>query len=467
MKFGGSSVKNTAAIQRVGKIIKQNGERKPLVVVSALGGITDQLIEALEYAEKQNSAKVEEIVNRIEKRHLNLIEALLSESENTVKLKEAIHTELEKLRILLGATEAIRAQSKRISNAVLSTGELLSSKILNAYLNTLGVTSECADARKFIVVSYHGDEVVPQQKTIKKQANAYLQRYFDQYDVTVTQGFIAVTQQGAPATLGRDGSDYTASLLGAALDCEEIQIWSDVDGILTADPSIVSEAKPLESMTFDEACELAYFGARVLHPATIQPALENGIPVRVLNSSRPQEKGTVIVAENSPSAGQRASRVKSIAYKENITLLTIESSNLLLSPRVMEQIFMSLYRMGKKVYAVSKSATKVSITIENGTDQDNLIRELSKQGRVHVEPNKVIVTVVGEDMRSSHDLSWQIIRMLDQAGISIELISQFADQISLTFIIDETDIEKTVHLLHKRLVEKEVTTEAGNVQYWQ
>ncbi len=452
MKFGGSSVKNTAAIQRVGKIIKQSVERKPLVVVSALGGITDQLIEALEYAEKQNPAKVEEIVNRIEKRHLNLIEALLSESGNTVKLKEAIHTELEKLRILLGATEAIRAQSKRISNAVLSTGELLSSKILDAYLNTLGVTSECADARKFIVVSYLGDEVVPQLETIKKQANAYLRRYFDQYDVTVTQGFIAVTQQGAPATLGRDGSDYTASLLGAALNCEEIQIWSDVDGILTADPSLVPEAKPLESMTFDEACELAYFGARVLHPATIQPALENGIPVRVLNSSRPDEEGTLIVAENKNPSSSGGRKVKSIAYKENITLLTIESSHLLLSPRVMEQIFMSLYRLGKRVYAVSKSATKVSITIENGTDQQHLVRELSKQGRVQIETKKVIVTVVGEEMRPSHQLSWQIIRLLDEAGIRIDLISQFADQISLTFIIDEADIERTVQLLHERLI---------------
>jgi len=275
------------------------------------------------------------------------------------------------------------------------------------------------------------------------------------YAVTVTQGFIAVTEQGAPATLGRDGSDYTASLLGAALASEEIQIWSDVDGILTADPSIVPGARPLKNMSFEEACELAYFGARVLHPAAIQPALENGIPVRVLNSTRPLEEGTLILAKNVQPDGGNGSLIKSIAYKENITLLTIESSRLLLSPRAMEQIFMSLYRLGKKVYAVSKSATKVSITIENGNDQQELVEELSKQGRVHIEANKVIVTVVGEELQPSHELSWRIIRMLSEAGIRLELISQFADQISLTFIINEADIEKTVRLLHERLIKTE------------
>ena len=452
MKFGGSSVKNAAAMQRVGEIIKKHIERKPLVVVSALGGVTDRLIEALEQAEGQNPMDVEKIVVSLERRHLNLIDDLLQNSKYAENVKQLVLREIGKLRVLLNATEAIRAQSKRITNAVLSVGEVLSSHILSAYFNKRGLHSACADARQFMVVSYHGDEVVPHLDSIKQRATKHLQSYFDRYAVTVTQGFIAVTGQGAPATLGRDGSDYTASLLGAALGSEEIQIWSDVDGILTADPSIVADARPLKNMTFDEACELAYFGARVLHPAAIQPALENGIPVRVLNSSRPQEEGTLILSENTHPDEENGSLIKSIAYKENITLLTIDSSHLLLSPRVMEQIFMSLYRLGKRVYAVSKSATKVSITIENGSDQEELIRELSKQGRVHIEPKKVIVTVVGEQMRPSHELSWQIIRMLDEASICIELISQFADQISLTFIVDESDIERTVRLLHKRLI---------------
>ncbi len=455
MKFGGSSVKNSEAMRRVGKIIGQYLSRRPLVVVSALGGVTDQLLEALEQAEVQNPAAVQEITDQLEQRHLDLIKSLMGVSDEAAETAELVRRETDKLRVLLSATEAIRAQSKRITNAVLSVGETLSSHILSAYLSSIGLKSACADARNFIVVGYHGDEVVPHLNTIKTRANEYLKSFFKKYEVTVTQGFIAVTEQGAPATLGRDGSDYTASLLGAALNCMEIQIWSDVDGILTADPSIVPQACPLKTMTFDEACELAYFGARVLHPATIQPALENGIPVRVLNSTRPEEEGTLIIAENGQSEEAGRSLVKSIAYKENITLLTIESSQLLLSPRAMEQIFMSLYRLGKRVYAVSKSATKVSVTIENGDDPGELVRELSKQGRVRVEPKKVIVTVVGEEMRPSHELSWQIIRMLDEAGIRIDLISQFAEQISLTFIIEEADIERTVHLLHDRLVKSE------------
>ena len=456
MKFGGSSVKNAAAMQRVAEIIKNRIAQKPLVVVSALGGVTDRLIEALEKAEGQNSAAVNDIITSLETRHLDLTDRLLDDSENSATVKRLAVREIEKLRVLLSATEAIRAQSKRITNAVLSIGEILSSHILSAYLTAKGLRSACADARQVIVVSYQGDEAAPRLDIIKSKAQDYLVPYLQNHEVTVTQGFIALTEQGAPATLGRDGSDYTASLLGAVLGSEEIQIWSDVDGILTADPSIVPEARPLEKMSFDEACELAYFGARVLHPAAIQPALENGIPVRVLNSSRPSEEGTLIVAENiKRNEEMNRSPIKSIAYKENITLLTIESSRLLLSPRVMEQIFMSLYRLGKRVYAVSKSATKVSITIENGSDQHQLIGELSKQGKVSIDPNKVIVTVVGEELRPARKLSWQIIRMLDEAGIRIELISQFAGQISLTFIVDETDIEKTVRLLHKRLIKTE------------
>jgi aspartate kinase len=267
----------------------------------------------------------------------------------------------------------------------------------------------------------------------------------------VCPGFIASTLEGEPATLGRDGSDYTASLLGAALDAEEIQIWSDVDGILSADPSIIPYARPLKTMTFDEACELAYFGARVLHPATIQPALEAGILVRVLNSSFPDEPGTRILTDDTQENGQL---VKSIAYKEGITLLTVESSKLLLSPRIIEAIFLILTRHGKRVFAVSKSATRLSITIENIEDLDEIVREISEYGDVQVERQKVIVSVVGERMKGHPSMPWQILQLLDKENVTIELVSQFASQISLTFIIDERDIERTVTVLHKTFIEK-------------
>ncbi|MBN2426054.1 MAG: aspartate kinase [Calditrichaceae bacterium] len=449
MKFGGSSVKDAGRMRNVAEIIIKNIDKQPLVVLSALGGITDQLIDALTYAARQRPKKAKKEIDRIEQRHKKLISELFTESKYIDPLYQLIFQEIEKLRVLLGATETIRVESKRIANAVMSAGEILSSNILTQLLKSMGIASYCLDARKMIYVEFHDQDVVPLLGEIKKRAGKKIQKYLKDQQILVTQGFIASTRDGAPATLGRDGSDYTASLLGAALACEEIQIWSDVDGILTADPTIVPEARPLKTMTFDEACELAYFGARVLQPATIQPALESGILVRVLNSNHPDEKGTVII---SGSDTDKDVVVKSIAYKENITLLTIESSRLLLSPKIMEEIFMILYRRGKRVYAVSKSATKVSITIETNSDQKSLVKELAKQGQVHVDQNKVIVSVVGEKMRKSHELNYKILQILDEESIHIDLISQFANQISLTFIVDEKDIERAVKLLHDKLI---------------
>ncbi len=449
MKFGGSSIRDAKKMKNAARIIADSANQKPLVVLSALGGITDQLIETISLAAAQDLSGARVLVDQIEERHQGLISELFKDAGATKELFNLVHQEMEKLRVLLGATEAIRFESKRIANAVLSVGELLSSNILNRLLIAMEFKAKCLDARKIIYVEYHGNDVIPLQDEIRSKARELIADEIENNDIIVTQGFIATTPDGAPATLGRDGSDYTASLLGAALNCEEIQIWSDVDGILTADPTIVSHARPLKTMTFDEACELAYFGARVLHPATIQPALESGIIVRVLNATHPDEDGTVIVSGEDTDS---QTIVKSIAYKENITLLTIDSSRLLLSPKVMEEIFMILYRKGKKVYAVSKSATKVSITIENNSDQKELIAELKDHGDVHVDPRKVIVSVVGERMKDDHDLNWKILQMLDEQRIHIDLISQFAKQISLTFIIDEREIDRTVKLLHEKLI---------------
>jgi aspartate kinase len=449
MKFGGSSVKNAAAMTNAADIILKRLPRKPLVVVSALGGVTDQLIEMLAFATAQNQGNVQDNMASLRQRHLQLINQLINNKTIRKRLEATLDAELERLQALLAATSAIRVESGKLAHAVMSVGELLSSAILSAYLESRGKSTFCFDARQVITVNFDKIGCIPLDDVIRNKARQQLLPLMDSHELVVTQGFIALTQYGAPATLGRDGSDYTASLLGAALDAEEIQIWSDVDGILTADPGIVPEASPLQMMSFHEACELAYFGARVLHPKTIQPAMEKNIAVRVLNSHRPDEQGTLIV---SASTGGNGAPVKSIAYKEGITLLTIESSNLLLSPLVIQEIFNTLTRHGKPVYAVSKSATKLSITIESSVLMHELIAEIETFGQVVIEPGKTIVSVVGEKLKRNPALTWQIIRLLNDAGIHLDLISQFADQISLMFIIDESNIEKTVRLLHDKLI---------------
>ncbi len=451
MKFGGTSVKDADAMRRAAEIIRSNLQSRPLIVVSALGGVTNLLIEALTAAASRDIERVEQILEILNKRHLKMTAELVTDSVQQKILNDLILSESGNLKTLLEATSAIRVESDELSHAVMSTGEILSSHILAAYLKCSGISCGWFDARKVMTVRFNKLGVEPLHDEIRKNAQQKLLPVLDSNEAVVTQGFIAVTEKGAPATLGRDGSDYTASLLGAALDADEIQIWSDVDGILSADPSIIPEAKPLKKMTFAEACELAYFGARVLHPQTIQPALEQDISVRVLNSKFPNEPGTTIIASSQEEDGYP---IKSIAYKENITLLTIESSKLLLSPQIIEECFEILTRHGKRVYAVSKSAAKLSVTIENTSDLSSLKKELDPVGQLTVESEKVIVSVVGEQMKNNPALTWQIIEMLNKAAIHLDLISQFASQISLMFIINERDIDKAVKLLHKHFIKE-------------
>ena len=452
MKFGGTSVKNAQAILNVVSIIKSYLDRKPVIVLSAMAGVTNILVESLQAAVKQQKQKVKKGIDQIASLHHKTVQELLPPSGLKDKMNLFINTELEKLKILLSAVETIRFESENLMAAVLSIGEIMSSQILNATLNDQGLGTKYMDARKFMITTdpQNGSQPIPE--AIRKATLRYIVPMLKKNQLIITQGFISATQAGIPTTLGRNGSDYSASLLGAALEVAEIQIWTDVNGILTADPTIIPYAKPLEMMTFDEASELAYFGARVLHPASIQPAMEKGIPVRVLNSHFPEEKGTTIVSDV-PVPGP--AHVKSIAYKENITLITIQSSNLLFSPQILGEFFQRMSQYGKHVYAVNKSATKLSLTVEKQDDIDLILKDLNLSGEIHIESKKAIVTVVGQNLKNNPVIIWQIIKMLGEAGVKLDLISQMSSQISFMFIVDESDIERTVKLLHKEFIENQ------------
>jgi len=454
MKFGGSSIKDEQAFNRVVRIIEQQNENEILVVLSAIGGVTNDLIAAIDSAAHQGQKNHENILQKIFLRHQRLASETVKDKSLQQEYLLLLKREIEKTRILLNATETIHAESRRISDGVLSCGEILSSHLLQTILTDRGASIKLIDARKLITVRHHKNDSIPQTEAIRTACRREIPPLFKSVKIVVTQGFIALTPQGAPATLGRDGSDLTAALIGAALQAAEIQIWSDVDGILTADPSILPQARPIDSMSFEEASELAYFGARVLHPATIQPAVKAGIPVRVLNSHKPHHCGTLILTNNEANGSERV--VKSIAYKENITLITIESSHLLLSPAMMEDIFSLLNKHGKKVYAVSKSATKISLTLENYDDAHALRKAFEDFGQVIIASGKVLVSIVGEEMQKAADLQWRILQLLEKNSIRLELVSQFANHISLVFIVDEHDIAKTVRLLHRELIENEL-----------
>ena len=452
MKFGGTSVRDAAAMQNVQQIILGRLAEKPVVVVSAMAGVTDLLEDALNSAIDQNTDQVNQIFTKIEQLHIRTAKQLFSDPVLFQKIQAEIHTELKKLRTLLNATQAIKVHSEDLVHAILSAGELLSSLLLYHSMQNSGIKTGLFDARQIMITKKELGEVLPDLQMIEKKTAQILQPLLEKNDIIITQGFIAESDEGAPSTLGRNGSDHSASLIGAALHASEIQIWTDVDGILTADPTIIPHARLLKSMTFEEACELAYFGARVLHPASIQPALEKGIPVRVLNSHTPDEPGTLVLTGKQ---GQEDKEIKSIVYKEGITLLTIESSHLLLSPKIMGIFFRHLADHGKRVYLVSKSATKLTLTVESRKDLSHLLNKIDHIGHVHIETNKAIVSIVGEGIKKNRQVSWKIIKMLDEAGIELELISQVASQISFMFIIDEKNITKTVKLLHANFIEQQ------------
>ncbi len=450
MKFGGTSVKNSQAILNVVSIIKKYRKRKPIIVLSAMAGVTNTLVDALQAAVRQQKLKVRKCIEHINSLHLNTIAELITTAKLKKNLTQFITTETEKLKILLSAVETIRFKSENLMPAILSIGEILSSQILNVTLNQAGIDTRYIDARKFIITTDPQNGSKPIPRAIRRAALKYITPLLKKDRIIITQGFIAATPEGVPTTLGRNGSDYSASLLGAALEVDEIQIWTDVNGILTADPTIIPTAKPLEMMTFDEASELAYFGARVLHPASIQPAMERAIPVRVLNSHYPEEKGTIIV----PNITIREKpHVKSIAYKENITLVTLQSSNLLFSPEILGEFFQRMTQYGKHVYAVNKSATTLSFTIEKQKGIAKIVKELNFSGNIHIESGKAIVSIVGQNLKHNPVIVWQIIKMLGEARVKLDLISQMSSQISFMFIVAEKDIEKTVKLLHREFIE--------------
>jgi aspartate kinase len=261
----------------------------------------------------------------------------------------------------------------------------------------------------------------------------------------VTQGFIGATISGETTTIGRGGSDYSAAILGSVLDAEEIQIWTDVDGILTADPTILPNSFRIKQMTFREAAELAYFGARVLHPKTILPAVEKGIPVRVLNSRRPDSTGTLITARSPEPSG---CVVKSVAYKEGITLVSIESTRMLMAHGFLARLFEVFAQFRKPVDVIATSEIGVSLTVDDSSGLDEIVHTLREVAEVTVQPHRAVLCVVGENMKYTRGIAAKVFTALDRVGVNVELISHGGSEINLTLVIREEEIRTAVEALH-------------------
>jgi aspartate kinase len=441
MKFGGSSVESAAAITRVAGIVRAREERRPVVVVSAMGKTTNRL---LEIASTAIAGKREEYIRQIhDLRDFHSREArLVVPLSERAELDRFLDEHFQELTELVKGLAVLGELTPRSVDAISSYGERLSSQIVTLAFRQFGMEAQHIDSRDVIVTDRRHTQAAPNfPETYARLAKTIPPIAAN--SVVVMGGFIGSTEDGVTTTLGRGGSDYTASIVGAGIDAAEIQIWTDVDGMLTADPTILPGGHRVKTISFAEAAELAYFGAKVLHPATVVPAIEKNIPVMILNSRRPDVPGTHITSDTVHCENA----VKSIACKRKITTVNIHSTRMLMAHGFLHRIFEIFDRYQTPVDMVATSEVSVSLTIDNSSRLDLILGELRQFAEANVEHDSVIVCLVGENIRFTPGVARRVFNALD--GINIRMISQGASLLNISFVIAESDLVRAVGLLHE------------------
>jgi aspartate kinase len=441
MKFGGTSVESAAAIERVAGIVKARAARRPVVIVSAMGRTTNKL---LAIANSAIAGKRDEYIPQLhDLRDMHSREARqVTPLSERAQLDRTLDEHFQELTELVKGLAVLGELTPRSIDAISSYGERLSSYIVTLAFRHFGMKAEHVDSREVMLTDRRHTQAAPNfPETYKRLAKKIPQQ--TEHAVVVMGGFIGSTEDGVTTTLGRGGSDFTASIVGAGIGAEEIQIWTDVDGMLTADPTILTGGHRVKTISFAEAAELAYFGAKVLHPATVLPAIEKNIPVLILNSRRPDVEGTRITAEAVPCENT----VKSIACKRKITAVNIHSTRMLMAHGFLHRIFEIFNRYETPVDMVATSEVSVSLTIDNTNRLDLILGELRAFSEASVEHDGVIVCLVGDNIRYTPGVARRVFHALD--GINIRMISQGASLLNISFVVAEADLTRTVNALHE------------------
>jgi aspartate kinase len=441
MKFGGSSVESAVAIERVAGIVKKRLDRHPVVVVSAMGKTTNKL---LAIAAAAIEGKRDEFIRQLhDLRDYHSREARqVVPLEGRAGLDRFLDEHFQELTELVKGLAVLGELTPRSVDAISSYGERLSSYVVTQAFHHCGMPAVHLDAREVIVTDRRHTQAAPDLPETYKRLAATVPPLAEN-SVVVMGGFIASSHDGVTTTLGRGGSDFTASIVGAGIAAEEIQIWTDVDGMLTCDPTILRGGHRVKTISFAEAAELAYFGAKVLHPATVVPAIEKDIPVLILNSRRPDVPGTRITGASVPSSNV----VKSIACKRKITLVNIHSNRMLMMHGFLSRIFDVFERFETAVDMVATSEVSVSLTIDNTRNVDAILGELRQFAEAGVEHDQVIVCLVGDDIRYTPGVARRTFNALD--GINIRMISQGASLLNISFVVKEADLHAAVEALHR------------------
>ncbi len=442
MKFGGTSVQNAEAIERVAGIVAGRRAECPVVVVSAMGKTTDRLLELASTAVEGHRKQVIGLLHELRDFHGREARKLVPPAHR-VAVETCLDEHFQELSELLKGLSVLGELTPRSLDVIASYGERLSSLIVSQAFEHRGLPAVLLDSRRYIVTDARYTQATPLSEPTGRRLQEAIPPLLADGRVPVLGGFIAATEQGVTTTLGRGGSDFTAAIVGAALDAERIEIWTDVDGMLTADPTLFRGARRVKLISFEEASELAYFGAKVLHPSTLLPAVQKQIPVSILNSHHPQAAGTVITNR----APKTRNIFKSIACKKNITIVDICSTRMLMAYGFLRAIFEVFERYQTPVDMVSTSEVSVSLTVDSPRHLPEIVQELRRIANVSYEGGKAIVCLVGDNIKFTPGVAGKVFKAVEK--VNVRMISQGASELNISFVVDENRLKEVVSRLHR------------------
>jgi bifunctional aspartokinase / homoserine dehydrogenase 1 len=456
MKFGGTSVGDADCVRRAAAIVQSAAAQgQVVVVVSAMSGVTNRLIQAAQRAESGEQNTFSALIAELGRQHTTALEALVRDPQPRAEIADACKQVLDELDRLLRGTSLLRELTPRALDAISGIGERLSAPLVAGAISELGVRSVPVSATEVIVTDPHHGRAEPLMAPTRNRAQARLRPLLDQGIVPVVTGFIAATPDGIQTTLGRGGSDYSATILGAALDAHETVIWTDVDGVKTADPRLVPEARTIPEISYNEAAELAYFGAKVLHPNTLRPVTAAGVPVWIRNSFAPEKPGTKITAQGMPTGGG----VKALTAIRDVTLITVGGPGIVGLPDVLARSFAATSETRTNVFLVSQSSSQNDICfVISSADEKRALKalrdafapEIAEQTVEHVTANPyiAIVAVVGENMRGIPGVAGRTFSALGRENVNIMAIAQGSSEYNISLVVQESSMQRALTALH-------------------
>jgi aspartokinase/homoserine dehydrogenase 1 len=457
MKFGGTSVGDAACIRRSAEIVANaSREHSVAVVVSAMSGVTNRLIDAAHQAKRGDRDAGKTLAEALHQQHFEALAALVSNEKSRTQVQHRIEEILAEGSRLYEGTALLRELTPRTLDSISSLGERLCAPVVSAALCELGVASSAVEATELIVTdSFHGG-AEPQADATRQRSHARIGPILNAGQVPVVTGFIGATADGVLTTLGRGGSDYSATILGAALDAEEIIIWTDVEGVLTADPRLVSEARTIPEISYREAAELAYFGAKVLHPKTLRPVLPAGIPVWIRNSFAPEKPGTKITQHGRSIGGG----VKALTAIRDVALISVGGPGIVGVPDVVGRTFSTTAQLRAEVLLISQSSSQndICFIVAKAHAQATLeglrrefAQDLAHQVVEHItmDPDIAIVAVVGENMRGTPGVAGRTFHALGREGVNIIAIAQGSSETNISFVVSDDSVKPALLATHR------------------